>query len=291
MPTMQWIFSRSAITLLLIASCSSAFSANAQKIDHDKAVLNSSSFPQTQMNHPDFKGVIAASSPRTNWFLSAGGGIQFPMLDSKISVSNSNSLPSPYNHDLYYSREDDQGVVSASAGYRWETANQWLSAYSAGLSYQYFFKNNSGCCVVRNATPDYRYKWDISSNVLLAFAKVNIFQYTMGSGHYNNISPYINVGVGAAFNRSNAYSESVLSGAATRISPAFADNTSSQFAYNAGAGVDVQLTSQFILSLAYEYMNLGRVRSGHGSGTWANQSLNLNSYQSNEVLLNLIYLI
>jgi opacity protein-like surface antigen len=221
-----------------------------------------------------------------HWFASVGVGGAFPQLKSSLSVNNGSGFPAPYNEDRYSTTNNSEVIIGASAGRRWHQEDVWLPAVSFGGSYQHFFTTAAGGTVMQNSLPDftnYNYQWGVSSNVVLATATLNLFQY-------NKISPYVNVGLGAAFNHANGYSESALPGVTPRISPNFAENTSGNFAYNLGVGVDLQPMPQFMASLGYLYQDLGAVSSGVGTQTWSGQSLRLGSYASNTLFMHVTYL-
>ena len=220
------------------------------------------------------------------WFVGAGAGAQFPVSFSDMAVNNGSDLASPYNQDLYAINTDSGGVIALSAGRRWQQDSLWMPVYSVGVSWQYYFNTQVGSTIMQYSDPtfvNYNYHWNVKSNLLLATGKLNLIQY-------GKCSPYINGGIGGAFNSASGYSETALADVTPRISPAFANNSTTQFAYQVGIGVDVQLTPQVIFSLGYNYQNLGAIASGAGTGTWANQTLGSGSYGSNEVLISVNYL-
>lgn len=238
---------------------------------------------------PTVKSTVAGHpvlSSTGNWYGAVGAGVQFPGSISDMVVNNNSGFPAPYNQDLYAIDTKSGAVVALSAGYRWERDDFWIPAYSAGVSWQYYFNTQVGNTIMQNSIPEflnYNYTWNVQSNLVLATAKVNIVQY-------DHISPYVNAGIGAALNNASGYSETALANVTPRISPGFADNTASQFAYQIGTGIDVQVTPQIILSLGYNYQNLGNLASGSGVGTWADKTLGSGSYGSNEVLASVNYL-
>jgi len=254
---MKRIINKTALSALLLLSCASTFAANA------------------------------------NWYVSVGGGEQFPEYDSSVNVNNGSGFAPPNDQDIYYTRKDDQAVVAASAGYRWGTDDKLLSAVSVGVFYQYFFKQDAGCCIDQYSAPgftNYHYNWNIHSNVVLAYSKVDFYRFDIQRPYLLSISPFINLGIGAAFNTSD-YNETALPGITPRTSPGFRSRTASEFAYNAGLGLDFDFTRRLIFSVAYQYMNLGSFKTGNGTLGWSNQSLRLEPYQSNEVFVSLSYLI
>ncbi|KTC93815.1 SPOR domain-containing protein [Legionella drozanskii] len=223
-----------------------------------------------------------------NWYVGVFGGVQWNDISHKITVNNSSRAESPYNKDTYLSGINNQAFAGASGGYRWEFNNRWLPALGVGLRYQRVFARNVGKSILQYSMPEfanYNYSWQIYSDVALATAKFNFLQYRA-------FAPYLSGSVGAGFNKSRNYKEVALEGVTPRISPFFTDNLTTQFAYNVGAGVDLQISSRFIVSLGYEYQDLGSVSSGSGAGNnWVGQALNLGSYRSNAALLSVNYLL
>jgi opacity protein-like surface antigen len=120
--------------------------------------------------------------------------------------------------------------------------------------------------------------------VLMIATKLNLIQF-------NQISPYVTGGVGVAFNRGANYSETALENVTPRVSPAFDNHTNTKFTYSVGAGLDWQVSPKLILSLGYQFQDLGSVSSGTGTGLWAGDALRSGSYRSSSVLFSTSYLI
>jgi opacity protein-like surface antigen len=221
-----------------------------------------------------------------NWFISAGAGAQYPQWHNLMKIHNNSELSAPNDKDLYSTKNQSEPILALSLGKRWQSNQFWLPSYSFGVFWQYFFRTHLGRTVAQHSLPaftNYKYKWDLTANVLLASAKLNLFQY-------GKIAPYVNGGIGSSFNRTSNYQETALPGVAPRTSPRFGKFSTSEFAYNAGVGVDLQLTPQFIISVGYNYFDLGQISSGPGKEIWSDQSLNPGSYHSNEILVSLSYL-
>lgn len=230
--------------------------------------------------------MITEPQSTAHWFVGVGAGAQFPTSLDKMLVNNGSGLPAPYNQDSYGVNNDSGAVFSLSGGRRWERDSYWLPMYSFGISWQHYFNTEAGDTIMQYSDPkflNYNYSWNLKSDLLLGTAKINIVQY----GQW---SPYINGGIGGAYVNTSGYSETALSGVTPRVSPGFASNTSTQFAYQVGTGVDLQVTPQIMLSLGYNYQNLGSLSSGPGVGTWSSSTLNSGSYGSNEILVSMNYL-
>jgi opacity protein-like surface antigen len=226
-------------------------------------------------------------APSSYWVFSLGAGAQFPQFDHNIRLNNNSDFPPPYDQDLYSTHENHQPIIALSVSRRFERHHQWLPSYAVGVMYQRFPSANIGNAIMQYSDPEftnYNYSWDISSDVLLASLKLNLVQYGI-------FSPYLTGAIGSAFNRASNYIEMpVPSLNAPRVDPGFSSNTTSQFAYSAGAGFDIQLARTVILSAEYRFQDLGKFVSGKGNGTWSNRSLTLNSFRTNMVLINMNYL-
>lgn len=260
---MKWNFVYPGITALFLICNTPVFSKSTEN-----------KFIQPILNTP------------AHWFIAVGAGEQYPTWKNPIKVDNGSGFPAPYNQDLYATKERSAAVIALSLGRRWQTENFWLPSYSFGVFWQYLFRTNLGSSITQYSMPEftnYKYTWELTSNLLLATAKINLVQYW-------KLSPYVNAGIGSSFNRTSDYKEQALPGVTARVSPRFAKFSTSEFSYNVGAGVDLQLTPQVIFSVGYNYQDLGKISSGSGKETWSNQSLNPGTYHSNEVLVSLSYL-
>lgn len=221
-----------------------------------------------------------------HWFAALGAGAQYPDWHANIPVNNGSNLPTPYNVDLYSTQTNAQPVIAVFAGRRWERDVRFLPAYSLGVFWQYLFTTQVGNQVMLYSDPqyvNYNYQWNVDANLVLASGKLNLIQYGM-------FSPFVNGGIGGAFNHAGFYHESALPNVTPRNPPGFSSHVSTQFAYNVGAGLDVRVRPNMIVSAGYLYQDLGNVLSGSGTGTWANQDLNIGAYRSNEFLISLTYL-
>ncbi|CDZ76306.1 Opacity protein antigens [Legionella massiliensis] len=219
-------------------------------------------------------------------YLGIGVGEQWNDFDRNILVSNGSGSPRPNDVDRFSTNQKGQTQLAVSGGYRWSRDEQWLPNYSLGLQYKHIFAKNVGQTIMQYSLPEftnYNYDWKLQSNVILANTKLNIV-------NYSRFSPYLTGGIGVAFNNAHGYKERALPDVTPRVSPAFSNHASNEFAFNVGAGLDYQLSDSFLLSLAYEYQDLGKVSSGNGRATWAGQNLHMSSYASNGVLLSLSYL-
>lgn len=256
---------RILLTLLgLCLSCTLMASATAQRAKHH-----------------------AYAKAANHWFLSVGGGMDYPHLNANSRVNNGSGFPAPGNQDIYSYQNNHHPFFTFAGGYRFNRDRFWFPSLSLGLTYQYLPSNDLGGKIMQFSDPsflNYNFKIGVSASILLAVAKFN-FLATQG------FSPYVSAGAGAAYVRTGSYGETALPNVTPRTSAGYAENTNTQFAYALGAGLDYQLNQRFILSGGYQYLSLGRLNTGSGAGSWAGQSLNLGYYRSNELLVTLTYLL
>jgi opacity protein-like surface antigen len=221
------------------------------------------------------------------WYIAGSLGAQSSRVDSNLGVNNGSGYPAPFGTDSYSTSTKSAAIAGMEGGYRWVRNNQWLPAYTLGLRYKHLFSTNVGRQITQYSTPEftnYNYNWNVSSDVLLIASKLNLVQF-------GQFLPYVTGGVGIAFNHAANYNETALAGVTPRTNPAFDNNTDREFTYMVGAGVDWQVSPRVILSLGYEFQDLGSLSSGKGTGLWAADALHTGSYRTNSVLFSTSYLI
>lgn len=237
---------------------------------------------------PAFSGSMGMDNVQDAWFISIDGGVQEPMKFDTIYVNNGSGFLAPYNRDVYSTDKNPHGFLGFTFGYRWACETDWLPAYSLGLRYEHVFSANVGDTVSQYSPPpslfvNYNWNVDTSSNVFLLAGKMNIY-------NYSDFMPYVSAGVGMAFNKVSAYTERRRFDITPRISPAFGSDNQHEFAYTLGLGFDYQINEQVLVSLGYEFQDLGNISSGFGRSLWNTQYLNLGNYRANSLLVSGTYL-
>lgn len=241
--------------------------------------------------HPAYKAGMAVPSllyyDNRHWYGTIGGGGQWSSLKSSMTVPNGSDFPAPQNVDLFSVKNGStSGIFFLSAGHRWERDDDWFSAYSLGIYYQYLFNQNIMGTIEQYSEPqflNYAYQWGGSSSVVLLSGKLNVYQL-------DKWSPYVALGLGVALNQTASYSETAYAGVTPRDNPDYSSGTTSNFAYQLGVGIDYQATQAWILSLGYVYQNIGNMQSGPGVSTWSSTYLNLGSWSQSEVAASVTYL-
>jgi opacity protein-like surface antigen len=125
------------------------------------------------------------------------------------------------------------------------------------------------------------YTYDIESKRVLAESKVLWMAQ-------DNVHPYVDIGLGAAFNSARHYTETPYpfsGGSAYAMSVPFANKTTDQFTYLVGLGLDVDLGKMMRWGVGYRYVDLGRTGLGKTSLQQDANTLNNDTLTSNEFLM------
>ncbi|HAU1151401.1 TPA: outer membrane beta-barrel protein [Legionella pneumophila] len=221
---------------------------------------------------------------RGSWYVAAKIGGQETTPDDQFTVNNDSGFASPFDKDIYTNSSDSSLVLGIGGGYRF--TNMIIPAISVGIYYTHFFNMDINGQVIQYSLPEftnYNYQWKVKSDLVLASAKANVISW-------KNLMPFVQGGVGVSSNRASQYYESALPDVTPRISPNFANHTTTVFAYQLGAGLDWEIKPQWLLSLGYEYSDLGKVRSGYGTDSWNRETLSSKNLTSNAGILGFTYL-
>ena len=236
-----------------------------------------------------FKKILIRNPKNSKLFVTGLIGGQKGSVNSSTTVNNGSGLASPYNRDIYFGSNvtDMSTALGFYTGYRLAFDRGLLQFLALGFQYQHFFLSKTSGKVAEFSLPanftNYSYNWQNSTNLLLANAKLNF-------KGYKSLLPYFNVGIGAALNQTQGYTESAYLNVTSRISPAYKKYSNSNFAYILGAGLDYELSSEVLFSLGYQYSYLGSASLGYGVGSWSSQKLDFGSLTSNAFIFGLTYL-
>lgn len=219
-----------------------------------------------------------------NWYVTAKIGAQETTPDDQFTVNNDSGFASPFDKDIYTNSSDSSLLLGIGGGYRF--TNMILPAVSVGIYYSHFFNMDIDGQVIQYSLPEftnYNYQWKVKSDLVLASVKANVLRW-------KNLMPFVQGGLGVSSNRASQYYESALPDVTPRISPNFANHTTTVFAYQLGAGLDWEIRPQWLLSLGYEYSDLGKVRSGYGTDSWSRETLSSRNLTSNAGTLAFTYM-
>lgn len=243
-------------------------------------------------------GVYAAQDT-SGWWINLEGGYAFSIEPNDVNVK---AMPSASLPDNYVSTDfNDQGVAGIGFGYQFDLSRTFLSRINKNNSYQWFPANRIGLFYdfyipatlsgQVNKWQDvavYDYTYQVYSNTLWLNNQLDIIQY-------ENIVPFIEVGIGNAWNNASDYKEYPLSSVPAqdiRVPKAgFTDNTQTAFAYRIGAGVNIAFSSKATVGLLYRYSDLGQVSTGASANYPAMDTGVSSKLRSNQVFITLRYAI
>lgn len=219
----------------------------------------------------------SASAAPGKVFFGAGAGMLFPSYSGNNSIGTGAGWPD----DSYNSHSiSDQPFFFLTGGYTWMHGNSWFPYYSAGLRYSYLPTTTIKGSVDQYSLPDfnnYNYQYDISLLNILATFKLDLYRCS-------NFMPYVIAGAGITNYGTSNYKESATANVTPRVSPGFSGNSSNNFSYLIGVGVDYILREDLWLNLEYDYNDYGTIQTGNG----ANYATLTDTNYSNESLKNSI---
>lgn len=221
-----------------------------------------------------------------SWF----AGIQVDFSDTNIQdnfyIPNGAIAPAPWNLDRFTVETPDTLSLDVTLGFQQAFNHPIISRVFSGFSYQHVFEKSIEGDIWQYSIPEflnYRYQFDIRSDVYSLFTKIHLFQHRV-------VKPYLSAKLGMAVNQMGDYTEQALPEVTARYSPAYAPRQSRQFSYSLGAGFDFAFSNQLFLTLGYLYQDLGRAESGRGLGTWKRTNIRLQSIERQALSVGVVYI-
>lgn len=254
----------------------------------------------SNVKHADSQSVPLSSSSTSGgssvslghphqWYVGMNVGFMQTSYGKKVmTVPNGSGFPPPADVDEFSLSQNQPVMLDVQVGHRWYRDTKWLPSYALAVRYEHVFSENIHGTITQYSLPEtrnYSYNWGVEADAVSVYSKIDLVRV-------GRFMPYFDVGIGASFNRALHFSEKTLPGVMSpRISPDFAQRTSSQFTYNVGAGLDYTLTRNFMLSVGYDYQSFGNISSGHGQGAdWYKTKLSLGKFNTNMGLVGITYL-
>ncbi len=229
-----------------------------------------------------------ATSSSKKFYLGIGAGDMF----YRVSGDNYLGTGTGWPNDHY----SNNGISSQpygflAAGYTWQRPENWLPNYSLGLRYTYVSAASVSGSIDQYSLPafnNYHYSYDLQIVSLLAIFKADLYRW-------HHIMPYVLLGAGVADCSTSDYSEQALINVTPRVNPGFENNSSNNFAYQLGVGIDYAIQENLLVNIEYSYLNDGTIHTGNGTnyvtatGTnYDNESLK-NKITATTLLLGLTY--
>lgn len=107
---------------------------------------------------------------------------------------------------------------------------------------------------------------------------------------YPALQPYFTWEIGAAFNRASGYQETPITSLALPMAP-FANLSQTSFSWGLGIGGDYTITNHIRIGVGYQIADLGSVSLGITPAETTNQTLSVSHLWSNQLRVQLTYLI
>lgn len=207
------------------------------------------------------KDQIAPSLPH-GWFVGLGAGWAQPTgTDSTNYVLS--GIPG-FPQDRYKADDSEgSGIYSILGGYQWQRNSIWFPALSLGLGYSITSPSVKGTIYINDLadSENFGFKYEVLQQLPMVTFKADLY-------NWNRFMPYVSFGAGVAINKVHKYSDWPIPSATLmdRVD-VFRAETTTQFAGSVGAGLDYWIGQKAQLSLGYQYITTGNIRSGLGTGT------------------------
>ena len=218
-----------------------------------------------------------------SWFVGVGGGTSWIGLPNNTTVLNGSGATPPSNRDNFSIKSASADVAEVMIGYRWEDDKTYFPSYDLYLQYRHYLDTGIKGTVTQYTLPgytNYNYNINYDADLFTLTGKADLVDV-------KGFRPYLSAGVGAIINHLNDYSETALIGVTPRTNPNYNGNTSTSLAATLGAGIDYILTENTWLTLGYEHVFQGSIKSGPGAGSWSGTALNIGKVKMDTVFLNI----
>ncbi len=145
------------------------------------------------------------------------------------------------------------GVVGGFLGV--ERSLPWYDLLAqVGVEYNYFTPIQIHGEHTVGMDPDYstlyHYRYQFQSQQVLA-------SFKLLATNDKFLHPYLQVGLGAAWNKVGHFSATTAETGSINLTPSFNDHTKAEFSYNLGAGLDFDMSQNIRLGFGYRFSGLG----------------------------------
>ena len=216
--------------------------------------------------------------------LSAGGLSVNTHSNQTIPVYGSNY---PYITDTYVNNDSSQtgGLGGIFIGLQFPLNSDF--SWQTGLSYYHTsdFTENGILHQFSNFSMDYdnfNYSYKFSSQQLLWESKFSTSFHTL-------FHPYIVGGIGPSWNEASNYSETSRYDYSGPPHIPFANHTTSNLSYLLGFGIDMNLSSHFLIGIGYRFDDFGKLSLGQSPAMESGATLVSSPLIAQEIVLQLTY--
>lgn len=145
------------------------------------------------------------------------------------------------------------GDSAFTAGF--EAGRKFMDRYSVGLEYMYRDKNTAHAYNVNSEIGMGDASWSARSDTLMLNLAADLITDS-------KVTPYFKVGVGASRNKAYDYTTNIADeGDGSANIDAYAGKTTTEFAWQAGAGLAMKTTKMFDTQLEYMFVDRGQIKT------------------------------
>ena len=205
--------------------------------------------------------------------------------DSTTDRTSQNiTLFAPFQNTYYGNYNDIQTIGNVFLGGEIQFMDKW--AWQLGASYYQnitpFTPNGTVYQFADVNFGNLNYNFNVQSRRYLAETKL-LYAFN------EKFHPYVQGGIGRANNRSYGYTEVPITSADVPMQTAFANKTVNSFTYSVGLGLEMDMTKNLRFGIGYNYVKLGSAGLGVVSGQESTDTIKLNNFNTNEVMLHFSY--
>lgn len=166
----------------------------------------------------------------------------------------------------------------AFLGAEFNSHSKWVSQLGIGYYQNGAFQTRGNVDQFGNPSfNDVGYNYDVISHRLLVETKL---LYAIKKIFH----PYIDIGIGEAFNNASDYTEYALNTSGIPTAAPFGNHSTNSFTYLAGVGVDVDMNKYVRIGFGYRYAGLGNASLSTSTQQIDSTTLKNNHITSNEYL-------
>lgn len=224
-----------------------------------------SGFSSAQAREDDYDWIQLPQEKGPRIWMGFEIGATAPTSDNQTNTTYMPNPPlAPLPDDYKETQRDGNLLLSALVGYEWDFDKEkgWFPSVRLALGYEYLTSSDVKANINKYQEETYYdYQYHIYSNVIWLDGQLDLFQNFL----YTYFVPFIDVGVGVAFNTSSGYDEMRIStDVPVRQSADFENETTTSFAWRAGLGLDYRSPEfkGWTLGIIARYSDLGDARTG-----------------------------
>lgn len=211
--------------------------------------------PTSHEQNTQETGFKFEQKPLDSWYFDLNLGWIFNIKSGPaVYLNNFDIPPDRYNSPKVKQRP----LVSLSAGYVWARSSQWLPFVSLGLEYSYFFPEKAEGSVEdysEEEDENHMCKYNLTHQTLYLQGKIDVVRW-------QRWMPYVSAKLGSSWNKFSNFNEQRITDVdSTHENPQFPNNTTKNFSYSLGAGVDYIFTQNLWGSLGYRFDHIGYIQT------------------------------